>query len=245
MPYIVIGGILYHYGIPGMRWGHRRFQNKDGTLTEAGKRRYAKQILTKGGTETTADKAKTISRDIASDIARHDMLGVEAQLESAMSIRSRLDDLKKIDQECMNSKEVKKAFDRAYDDALTQYEEDYPDKFAEAVKANNGSTDLLELSDPFFDIELLERQANYVDEARSKWYANRRGSVTEDSLHDTEMKYRAACRELTNELLGEYGSAPVTVDMGRYNLKTSLNYYMDEVVSLMTYTPLDQLRKDK
>lgn len=31
---------LYHYGILGMHWGIRRYQNKDGTLTEAGKKRY-------------------------------------------------------------------------------------------------------------------------------------------------------------------------------------------------------------
>lgn len=31
---------LYHYGIEGQRWGIRRFQNKDGTLTEEGKKRY-------------------------------------------------------------------------------------------------------------------------------------------------------------------------------------------------------------
>ena len=31
---------LYHHGILGMKWGIRRYQNKDGSLTEAGKKRY-------------------------------------------------------------------------------------------------------------------------------------------------------------------------------------------------------------
>lgn len=31
---------LMHHGIKGMRWGVRRFQNKDGSLTPAGKKRY-------------------------------------------------------------------------------------------------------------------------------------------------------------------------------------------------------------
>lgn len=34
------GTSLYHYGIKGQRWGERRFQNEDGSLTEEGRRRY-------------------------------------------------------------------------------------------------------------------------------------------------------------------------------------------------------------
>ena len=35
---------LYHYGVKGMHWGVRRFQNSDGTLTAAGKKRYSKEL---------------------------------------------------------------------------------------------------------------------------------------------------------------------------------------------------------
>ena len=38
---------LYHYGIKGQKWGVRRYQNKDGTLTPAGKKRNNEESKTK------------------------------------------------------------------------------------------------------------------------------------------------------------------------------------------------------
>lgn len=37
---VYYGNELYHHGIKGMKWGIRRYQNEDGTLTPEGKMRY-------------------------------------------------------------------------------------------------------------------------------------------------------------------------------------------------------------
>ena len=36
--------VLIHHGTKGMKWGIRRYQNKDGSLTPAGKKRYADEV---------------------------------------------------------------------------------------------------------------------------------------------------------------------------------------------------------
>lgn len=49
---------LYHHGVKGMRWGVRRYQNEDGTLTSAGKRRLSKQVSTRRTTDGFNDVVK-------------------------------------------------------------------------------------------------------------------------------------------------------------------------------------------
>jgi hypothetical protein len=46
---------LFHHGIKGMKWGVRRYQNPDGTLTSEGKKRKALIRKTGNAMKTTKD----------------------------------------------------------------------------------------------------------------------------------------------------------------------------------------------
>ena len=51
-----------HHSILGQKWGVRRFENPDGTLTEAGKKRYGKGKLTESNNDFVIKKGSKIYR---------------------------------------------------------------------------------------------------------------------------------------------------------------------------------------
>ena len=55
---------LYHHGIKGQKWGVRRYQNKDGSLTPSGKKRYNSDdpIKNKVNDSKSTKKRKTMSK---------------------------------------------------------------------------------------------------------------------------------------------------------------------------------------
>lgn len=53
--------VIQHHGILGQKWGVRRYQNADGSLTEAGKKHYALE----GSTRATRRDAKRDAKEAA------------------------------------------------------------------------------------------------------------------------------------------------------------------------------------
>lgn len=59
--YIISNGELRHHGVKGQRWGIRRYQNKDGSLTPAGRKRADKDLKKKKGYRNKEDPVKSMS----------------------------------------------------------------------------------------------------------------------------------------------------------------------------------------
>lgn len=62
---------LYHHGIKGMKWGIRRFQNADGTLTAAGRKRYASADGVEPETKAQAKALKYSEKKVTKALARN------------------------------------------------------------------------------------------------------------------------------------------------------------------------------
>lgn len=67
---IPFGNELYHHGIKGQKWGVRRYQNEDGSLTDSGRAHYQK-LYDRGKTLTDkgVGKGRAIFGGIKRDIA--------------------------------------------------------------------------------------------------------------------------------------------------------------------------------
>lgn len=101
---------LAHHGIKGMKWGIRRFRNEDGTLTDAGKKRYSKQLVrTVTGSNSWAE-AKERARSVVGD----------ARSERTKELRSEVKRLAKVKAAKKAYPEVAKA-ERQFNKAVTEY----------------------------------------------------------------------------------------------------------------------------
>lgn len=107
---------LYHHGIKGMRWGVRRFQNKSGSLTPAGKKRYSDddrktQVSGKGEKVFNAlKKGANAALDKASDdnFFNSDSIFSEKSMKTQSRIDRTRDAINSLDYKTLTSKDGSK-----------------------------------------------------------------------------------------------------------------------------------------
>ena len=85
---------LYHHGIKDMKWGVRRYQNKDGSLTAAGRKRYGlpseaeERRIRKNNSRIKADLSRMSDKELTDAVVKGSKQNKYAQQQGYMSIKT-------------------------------------------------------------------------------------------------------------------------------------------------------------
>lgn len=111
---------LFHHGIKGMKWGIRRFQNKDGSLTNAGRKRYGEQFgeaMSKGYNATKKAVSKGYEKTKTA-VANRQAKKAAAKAEKIAKQRAQITSSRKLTDEELRSRIARLELEQNYQKLL-------------------------------------------------------------------------------------------------------------------------------
>lgn len=189
---------LAHYGVKGMKWGVRRYQNADGSLTNAGRKRLAK------GVKRAAKQGLFFVDSELSDknpIIR-DSMNSSKQL---LSIRSKLDKKsKELDKILDDIKSAHNEYDLMDSDRNNKTIMDYKRK---AYKKITGED--FKIEDEMDRVYLRYEDWDQGDNSSINLFVKDRVGIDvgkwNNEVRELNREYSKTCKSIAKELLQEYG----------------------------------------
>ncbi len=177
---------LYHHGVRGQKWGVRRYQNADGSLTAAGRKRLAKDV------NKLAKKHGRYSQEV------QDRVNKDLTDEQRARVREASN---RFSEELNSSREDHKKTSKLNAAIAAETDRLVADEMKRNPSAYKSERDYRKLSDAFRDLaedNVFEKNPELFEEDIDR----------ETKAYD---KYEKKLREIGKSILKEYSDKPVNI----------------------------------
>lgn len=233
-------GYLQHHGILGQKWGVRRYQNPDGSLTEEGRKRYgySSSNTSKQNYENLKNNLKDLKKDSKSTYSDY-VKSIKKYYEADENVKSDAQQLYNKKVEASNDEYNLKKEALFQDDAHT------------FVNACKNTEKIANRAENLLDEESREDKAVYFEQI---WDAAKYALAEEilkdpkikkwnDKAYDSKMKYENDVKDYTNKLISNISDQPIS-ELGNIGgigsiTKTSINSIISDIAKNNNVRNLD------